>query len=67
MTLEDLIVAKMEWARKGGSELQLRDALAILLQRGRAIDRGYIEQWVGELDLAREWSILLEEAEHEEE
>lgn len=27
VTPEDLIVAKLEWARKGGSELQLRNAL----------------------------------------
>lgn len=67
VTAEDLIVAKLEWARKGGSELQLRDALAILLQCGPELDRAYIERWVPELDLAREWNLLLEEAKRVEE
>lgn len=66
-TPEDLIVAKLEWAQKGASELQLRDALAILLQRGRELDRGYIERWVGELDLGPEWGVVLKEAKREEE
>lgn len=65
VTAEDLIVAKLEWARKGASELQLRDALAILRQQGPELDRGYIERWVGELDLDREWGIVLEEAKRE--
>lgn len=43
VTAEDLIVAKLEWAKKGASDLQLRDALAILLRGGGELDRGYIE------------------------
>lgn len=67
VTAEDLIVAKLEWAEKGGSELQLRDALAILLQRGRELDRGHIERWVDDLGLQERWRELLAEASTEQE
>jgi len=67
VTAEDLIIAKLEWARRGASELQLRDALAILLQRGGELDRAYIEGWVDELQLDHEWRVVLEEANREEE
>lgn len=67
VTAEDLIIAKLEWARKGASELQLRDALAIVVQRGGQLDRGYIENWVDELHLDHEWGVVLEEAKLEEE
>ena len=63
VTPEDLIVAKLEWAEKGGSELQLRDALAILLQGGEELDRDHIERWVGTLGLEDRWRELLTEAE----
>lgn len=62
VTAEDLIVAKREWAAKGGTDLHLRDALAVLRHRGRALDRGYIERWVEELELERGWDSLLAEA-----
>lgn len=57
----DLIVAKLEWAQAGESELQLRDALAILQQEGTKLDRPYIERWVGELGLEREGGRILQE------
>lgn len=52
-TLEDLLLAKLEWS-EGISELQLRDCAALLrMNRGR-IDDGYLDRWavmlgVGEL------------------
>lgn len=58
---EDLLVAKLEWARKGSSERQLRDALEILVHRGTELDRDHLERWVHELGLTREWEMLLEE------
>lgn len=62
VTAEDLIVAKLEWSEKGGSELQLRDSLAIFLQQGTDLDREYIERWVGDLNLEDRWRALLGEA-----
>lgn len=66
VTAEDLIVAKLEWAQKGSSELQLRDVVAILLQHTAELDRAYIERWVDELQLQPEWRAVLDEAEREE-
>jgi predicted nucleotidyltransferase len=50
-TAEDTIVAKLEWARAGESERQLRDVSGILEVAGRCLDRAYIERWVGALGL----------------
>ena len=54
-TAEDTIVAKLEWARAGESERQLRDVAGILELRGSSLDLAYIERWVAELDLHGEW------------
>jgi hypothetical protein len=54
---EDTIVAKLEWAKQGGgSERQLRDCADIVGVQGDALDRAYIERWVAELGLDREWA-----------
>lgn len=62
VTPEDLIVAKLEWARKGASELQLRDAAAILAQHGPELDTDHLERWIGELELDPEWERVRDEA-----
>ena len=40
-TAEDVLQAKMEWAKIGGSERQLEDAAGILSARGEELDRSY--------------------------
>jgi hypothetical protein len=55
---EDTLLSKLEWAREGGSDLQLTDAAGILELRGDALDRPYIEHWVAELGLTELWSRL---------
>lgn len=64
---EDVVVAKLEWARLGGSERQLRDVVGVLIVQGPAVDRARIERWVAALDLGAEWSkvLHLERAERE--
>jgi len=57
---EDIVVAKLDWAKLGGSERQIRDVVGVLMVQGSAIDRGYIEDWVSELDLGEEWARVLE-------
>jgi hypothetical protein len=53
---EDTIVAKLEWSKQsGGSERQRRDVAGILATVGQELDRGHVERWVHELDLADEW------------
>jgi len=54
---EDTILAKLEWAKQGGgSEQQLRDCAAIVGVQGDALDRAYIERWIGELGVEAEWA-----------
>jgi hypothetical protein len=52
---EDVVVSKLEWARKAGSERQLRDVRGILAAKTDALDLAYIGQWVAALGLAEEW------------
>ncbi len=54
-TAEDVVIAKMEWSKLGQSQRQIEDVAAILRVRGDALDRGYLEKWIGELGLKREW------------
>ena len=54
-TAEDTIVAKLEWAKEGGSDRQLEDVAGILRVRGPELDLEYIERWVAELGLDEPW------------
>ena len=57
---EDIVVAKLYWAKLGGSERQLRDVLGVLMVQGATLDRTEVERWVGELDLRSQWKQVLE-------
>jgi len=57
-TREDLVVAKLEWAKKGESELQLRDVRAILSTAGPGFEWEYVDRWVGELALGDQWEAV---------
>ena len=57
---DDIVIAKLEWAKLGGSERQLRDVIGVLMVQGAALDRAYIERWVTELDLSDQWSQVLD-------
>jgi hypothetical protein len=59
---EDVLIAKLEWAKRGNSERQIEDAAGILKMQGGKLDRDYIEKWVQSLDLASEWHAALEKA-----
>lgn len=54
-TAEDTIIAKLEWAKQGGSDRQLDDVAGILRVRGEGLDVGYVERWVGALGLDEQW------------
>lgn len=43
----------------------VRDALAILVQRGPELDRAHLERWTGALELEDRWNALLEAARSE--
>jgi hypothetical protein len=52
---EDIIVAKLEWAKLGASHRQLEDVAAVLRVQGQALDMAYLQKWVSELGLSVEW------------
>ena len=59
---EDIILAKLEWAKLGQSQRQIDDAAGILKLVGDSLDRSYLK-WVRELDLAQQWSAAKRAAE----
>ncbi len=52
-TAEDIILAKLEWFRKGGetSERQWRDILGVLDVQGERLDFEYLHRWAGSRDI----------------
>lgn len=57
---EDVLIAKLRWAKLGGSDRQLQDAAGILaIQRGN-LDVEYIEPWIREFELERQWQAVRE-------
>jgi hypothetical protein len=59
---EDVLLAKLEWAKIGDSERQLIDAAGILKVQGEALDMPYIRHWVARLDLEPEWEAAQQRA-----
>ncbi len=55
-TLEDVILAKLEWAKLGGSTRQLEDVAGLLTVRRGELDRPYIEHWLEALGVSAEWA-----------
>ena len=53
---EDMVVAKLEWAKLIDSERQVRDVAEILNIQGSALDTDHVERWVGELELREQWA-----------
>lgn len=54
-TAEDTVIAKLEWAKTGESERQLRDVAGIVSRTGDRLDRPYVEYWVETLGLTEQW------------
>jgi hypothetical protein len=54
-TLEDLIIAKLEWSELGDSDLQRRDIRELLEMAGDTIDRTYLAHWIAVLNLEEAW------------
>lgn len=59
---EDVIVAKLEWARLTDSQRQIEDAAAVLRLRWEALDRSYLENWISELGLKVQWGSAMQTA-----
>ncbi|HET9741776.1 MAG TPA: hypothetical protein VFQ00_03410 [Terriglobales bacterium] len=57
---EDVLLAKLRWARMGGSDRQLQDAFGIVRTQGPKLDIAYVEHWVRELSLEKQWAAVRE-------
>jgi hypothetical protein len=55
-TAEDIILSKLEWSKLSESQRQIDDAAGILRLQGSTLDRTYLDKWIGELGLAKQWS-----------
>lgn len=56
---EDVIIKKMEFFLKGGSDKHLRDIAGIIKVSGESLDKGYIEQWSARKGLMEIWRMIL--------
>ncbi len=54
-SLEDILIAKLEWSRMGDSALQRRDVIQLLERAWDQIDQEYVATWVSNLGLEMEW------------
>lgn len=54
-TAEDMLITKLEWAKMGESERQLRDASGIIAIQRENLDTPYVERWVAALSLEDQW------------
>jgi len=61
-TAEDILIAKLEWAKLGESERQIEDAAGVIRRQGSALDRPYVEHWVRELELETQWHAAISRA-----
>jgi hypothetical protein len=59
---EDVVLAKLEWAKKSSSERQIEDVAGILRIRANELDRTYIERWIEELQVEPQWRQALKAA-----
>lgn len=60
VSAEDIVIAKLIWAKAGQSERQLEDAATVVRFQAERLDRHYIERWVRRLDLESQWATVRE-------
>jgi hypothetical protein len=60
---EDVVIAKLLWARAGKSERQIDDVATVIRIQASKLDVRYIEKWVRRLDLHEEWRSARDRAE----
>jgi hypothetical protein len=49
------VVSKLEWSKLAQSQRQIDDVAGILRVRWESLDRSYLEKWILELELTKEW------------
>ena len=55
-SVEDVVLAKLEWAKLGASARQLEDVAALVRIQAGQLDRAYLERWITDLGLATQWA-----------
>ena len=65
-TVEDVIISKLEWAKKAESIRQIDDVTRVLRMRWDSLDRKYLDKWIRELGLGTQWNSALRAAGIEE-
>ena len=61
-SVEDTVLAKLEWAKAGDSDRQRRDVVTMLAVQGKTIDTEYLWHWAQVLELSDELQAALEAA-----
>ena len=54
-SVEDVLIAKLEWALLGDSALQRRDVVQLLERSWTRLDHTYLQKWIAQLGLDAEW------------
>jgi len=57
-SVEDVILAKLEWSKLAQSRRQIEDAAGILKLRAASLDFQYLDKWLNNLELTNEWHDL---------
>ena len=60
---EDVVIAKLEWSKLAQSQRQVEDVAAILRLQHKTLDHSYVNKWIRDLGLEREWADALRRAE----
>lgn len=55
-TPEDVVIAKLEWARQGQSLRQIEDVVGVIKAEWEAMDKTYLKSWVKKLGLSSQWN-----------
>ena len=58
-SVEDIILAKLEWARLAQSSRQIEDAAGVMRIRWDSLDQPYLQRWIPQLALEKEWKDAL--------
>jgi len=59
---EDILLAKLRWAKLGESERQMNDAVGIIQVQRENLDVEYVSRWVVALELDEQWATAQERA-----
>jgi hypothetical protein len=57
-SVEDVLIAKLRWAKMSGSERQLQDAAGIVSTQADNLDVSYVEGRVRKLSLDKQWDAV---------